>query len=129
MPIFPVSEVEQLTLPGLSHRTVAGPRDGLSKMEVWKQTIEAGAETPRHRHDCEEVILILEGEGTCEVDGETRSFGADSVLIVPPNRPHKIVNTGAGPMHLVAALSAAPVTVETPGGEHIPLPWDQHEYA
>lgn len=48
--------VEEHRLPGLTHRTVAGPLQGLSTLEVWVQTVAPGAATPVHRHDCEEAI-------------------------------------------------------------------------
>jgi quercetin dioxygenase-like cupin family protein len=79
-----------------------------------------------HRHDCEEVIVVLEGAGTCEVEGEVTTFGPGSTLIVPPNAVHRITNSGASEMRVVASLSMAPVTVETPDGARIALPWDQH---
>ena len=52
-------------LPGLEHQTLAGRRDGLNNFEIWRQTIDAGAATPVHRHACEEVIVVLKGQGVC----------------------------------------------------------------
>lgn len=119
------AEIEPVTLPGIVHRTLAGPRDGMKSMEIWMQTIAPGAETPMHRHDCEEVIVVLQGSGTCEIEGTVRSFGPGSTLIVPPNAVHRIANTGKEEMLAVAGLSVAPVIVEAPDGTRIPLPWDQ----
>lgn len=129
MSIYDNATIEKLSLPGLDHQTLAGPRDGLKQMEVWMQTIAPGAETPMHRHDCEEVVVVLRGSGFCEIDGKQSAFGPNSTLILPPNRPHRIVNSGATEMFLLAALAMAPVTVETPAGERIALPWDQHRFA
>ena len=119
------AEVQAVTLPGIVHRTLAGPRDGMKNMEVWLQTIAPGAETPMHRHDCEEVIVILSGSGTCEIEGEVRSFGPGSTIVVPPNVVHRLANTGTVDMQAVAGLSAAPVHVHAPDGTRIHLPWDQ----
>lgn len=118
-------EIESVTLPGIVHRTLAGPRDGMKSMEVWMQTVAPGAGTPMHRHDCEEVIVVLRGSGICEVEGVTEPFGPGSTIVVPPNAVHRIANTGTDEMHLVAGLGAAPVVVEAPDGTRIPLPWDQ----
>lgn len=93
-------------------------------MEVWSQTIAPRSATPIHRHACDEVILILSGSGTCEIDGEIHSFGPDSTLIIPPNVVHQIVNTSDQEMHLVAALGMAPVRVQSGDGAAMPLPWD-----
>jgi mannose-6-phosphate isomerase-like protein (cupin superfamily) len=116
--------IDTLNIPGLSHQTLAGAKDGLKGLEIWRQTIEAGGETPLHKHDCEEVIVILEGEGACVVEGDTQTFRADQSVIVEPNVVHKICNTGSGPLRLMATLAMAPVRVETPDGEAMALPWD-----
>ncbi len=125
MPVNNNPELQKHFLPGLAHQTLAGRRDGLSKMEVWRQTIDAGASTPVHRHDCEEVIMILGGRGTCRFeDGSESPFEADQTLILPPNVVHQICNTGDGKLDIMAVLSMAPVAVETGTGEPLPLPWD-----
>ena len=92
-------------------------------LEVWLQTVEPGAGTPMHRHDCEEVIVILEGSGTCSIGDRTLPFTADSTLIIPRDAVHQLVNTGTTPIRLVGILGAAPVTVRTAEGAPIPLPW------
>jgi quercetin dioxygenase-like cupin family protein len=120
--------LERHALPGVTHQTLAGPRDGTRKLEVWMQTIASGAETPLHRHDCEEVIVVLRGSGVCQISGITHSFGPNSTLIVPPDVVHKIANTGGDEMWVVGALSMAPVVVQTPNGSPLPLPWDQSEF-
>lgn len=113
----------RFALPGLEHRTIAGQAQGVKSMEVWLQTMAPGAATPVHRHACEEVILVLSGSGELTVGGETRAFGADTTLIVPPDAVHQIVNPGREPLVLVAALGTAPVRVCTEGGEPLPVPW------
>ena len=53
-------------------------------------TIPPGGATPRHVHpDGHEIVYVLEGSTTAEVDGrETRSYGVGEVVHVPPNVPH-----------------------------------------
>mgnify|MGYP002382414021 CR=1 FL=1 len=87
------------------------------------QTIQPGAGTPVHRHDCEEVIVVLRGAGQVTIAGETLQFGANSTLILPANAVHQLVNTGDEAMFLVAALGMNPVQVQTENGAPIPLPW------
>lgn len=112
-------------LPGLEHQSLAGPQDGLKGMEVWMQTITAGSATPVHRHDCEEVIVVLRGSGTCMIDGEISEFGPNSTLILPANSVHQICNSGDDDMFIIASLGMAPVRVETADGELMALPWNQ----
>lgn len=116
--------VAEHRLPGLSHRTVAGPLQGLSTLEVWVQTVAAGAATPVHRHDCEEAIVVLSGQGVLVMDEREEPFGAGATLVIPRDAVHQVRCTGAEPLRLVAALGAAPVRVHTATHERIPLPWD-----
>lgn len=123
MGIFKNSELETLELPGLRHQTIGGHKQGVKSMEVWVQTMAPGAATPVHRHECEEVILVLSGSGTCTVGDETFSFGPDSTLVLESDTVHQIVNTSDEEMKLVAALGMAPVRVKTGDGEPLPVPW------
>jgi len=125
MPLLNNEEVEMFVLPGLKHQTVGGLKQGVRSMEVWMQTIAPGASTPVHRHDCDEVILILSGSGECTVGGETTRFGPNSTLILEPDAIHQIINTSAEEMRLVAALGMGPVRVKTGEGDPLPVPWEQ----
>ncbi len=53
-----------------------------------------------HRHPYEETFVILEGSATFTVDGETLEVAAGTIVIVPPEAPHKFV-TGAEGMRSV----------------------------
>ena len=57
------STIQQFTLPGLTHQTLASQNDGLRGTEVWMQTIEPYGETPVHYHKCEKVMGIEGVEG------------------------------------------------------------------
>jgi len=117
--------LQKYRLPGIEHRTLASSIDGLVNSEVWMQTLEPGAETPEHKHDCEEVVVVTRGTGTCRIGNKDVRFGPDSTLIVPADTVHKIRNTGAEPVHLIAAFNATPANVLTPDGQPIDLPWSE----
>lgn len=117
-------ELDTLALPGLTHQTLGGHRQGLTTMEVWSQTMAPGAATPVHRHACEEVVLVLSGSGLCTVGDETHTFGPNSTLIFEPDVVHQIVNASDVEMKLVAALGMAPVRVKSADGAALPLPWE-----
>jgi mannose-6-phosphate isomerase-like protein (cupin superfamily) len=123
MPVIDNSTLKTFTLPGLVHQTVAGPAQGLKTLEVWVETIAPGAGTPVHRHDCEEVFVILTGGGQVTLAGQVQDFGANHTLIVPRGVVHQVVNTGQEDMHLVAVLGAAPARATTPDGQPILVPW------
>lgn len=114
---------EKAALPGIEHLTLAGRAQGLARLSVWAQSMAPGSATPPHRHDCEEVVLVLEGCGELHIGGKVVAFGPDSTLVLPPDVPHQIFNTGSGPLRTVAAFSSTPVGTFFPGGEPIELPW------
>ena len=111
-------------LPGLAHRTLAGAEHGLEHLAVWSQRIDPHGATPPHCHDCEEVILIRQGEGTLVFGGEEHAFSAGDTIIVPPAAVHQILNTGDEHVVLVAVLSTSNVEVKLPDGTPLDLPWD-----
>jgi quercetin dioxygenase-like cupin family protein len=127
MPVINNTKLREFNLPGLNHRTFAGPEHGMKNLEVWGQVIEAGAATPVHCHSCEEAIVILEGSGTLTINGEETEFGANSTLIIPADAVHQIANSGDSKMVLIAALSAAPVKVRHGDNQPMPLPWQAPE--
>jgi quercetin dioxygenase-like cupin family protein len=53
-------------------------------------TIPPGGATPRHLHpDGHELVYVLEGATTAEIDGQdARTYRAGEVLHVQPNIPH-----------------------------------------
>lgn len=60
-------------------------------------TVPPGGATPRHIHpDGHEIVYVLEGATTAEIDGlETRTYGVGQVVHVPPNIPHVGRNASA----------------------------------
>lgn len=110
-------------LPGIEHETLACADNGVPTLSLWRQTIAPGGATPPHRHDCDEVVLVLSGSGEVHLDGRVIPFGPDFTLAVPRNVPHQIVNTGDEPLHTVAAFSKSPVGVAFPDGTPLELPW------
>lgn len=114
---------ERSTLPGIEHLTLAGSAQGLARLSVWQQSMAPGCATPPHCHDCEEVVLVVEGCGEVQIGERRISFGPDTTLVLPPHVPHQIFNTGTVPLKTVAAFSATPVGTFLPTGEPLALPW------
>ena len=110
-------------IPGVAHATWAGRADGLEQLSLWRQTLSPGACTPPHRHDCDEVVLCLAGQGEVHGDGQVRRFGADGVIVLPRGRDHQIFNTGTQPMEILGVFGATPVLTMLPDGSALELPW------
>jgi quercetin dioxygenase-like cupin family protein len=57
----------------------------------------APGEGPRlHRHAYEEVFIVLEGQSTFTVGGDTVEARAGQIVIVRPGIAHTFVNSGTG---------------------------------
>ncbi len=123
MPVVNNDSQHEFALPCLNRRTLAGPAHGMKSLELWGQTIEAGAATPVHRHACEEAIVILEGRGRLTIEGEDTEFGPNSTLLIPADVVHQIINSGNTPMKLIGALNASSVKVRHADNRPMPLPW------
>jgi len=110
-------------LPGIEHRTLAGTAAGLSQLSVWRQSMQPGAATPVHRHDCEEVILVESGRGELVIGTRRHRFEARTTLVVPPNVDHQLVNAGGETLRTVAIFAMTPVRVVGSDGRPLSLPW------
>jgi mannose-6-phosphate isomerase-like protein (cupin superfamily) len=67
--------------------------------------LDAGA-TDRHYHKLsEEFYFLLEGEGTMEVEGETRTVGPGDAILIPPGAWHQI--TAISPLRFLCCCAPA----------------------
>lgn len=110
-------------LPGIGHATWAGAAQGLSQLSLWRQTLAPGAATPPHRHDCDEVVLCLAGEGSVGEGAASAGFRAGQTIVLPAGRDHQIVNSGRGPLEIIGIFGASPVATRLPDGLLLELPW------
>jgi mannose-6-phosphate isomerase-like protein (cupin superfamily) len=117
------SELQTFDFPGIVHQTIASKGLGARGIEIWRQSIAPQAETPVHLHDCEEVVVVLQGSGRVIMDGKNIDFAANSTLIIPPDTLHQIINTGSEEMLVIGCFNASPVAAYATDGEKIVLPW------
>jgi oxalate decarboxylase/phosphoglucose isomerase-like protein (cupin superfamily) len=72
-------------------------------------TLDPGKGHQRHNHPgVEEVLYVLEGEGVQMVDlgvEERRTVRAGMMIHIPADIYHETINTGDGPMKLLAVYS------------------------
>ena len=85
---------ETLQLTG--HESVTVTVDTFELLEV-EASWDAGAKAPpAHLHPSQdEAFLVLEGELTVEVDGDTRTLEAGDTLEIPKGTAHRMWNSGA----------------------------------
>lgn len=97
-------------------RMMVGRDDGASNFAMRHFTVESGGCTPRHSHDYEHEIYVLEGRGRLEHDGEFHDLRPGDAVLVEPNLIHQFVNIADEPFRF---LCLVPVTFDcgkpTPG--------------
>jgi quercetin dioxygenase-like cupin family protein len=70
-------------LPGLGFRPVLGHRSMTNFV-----SFEPGAQAPRHVHEEEQIVIVLDGELTFDLDGDVRVMRKGDVAVVPAWVPH-----------------------------------------
>ena len=62
--------------------------------------IEPGCELPLHRHPPLELYYFLEGTGVVTLGSDDHPVRAGSTVSIPGDTPHRIYNSGSGPLRL-----------------------------
>lgn len=70
-------------VPGLGFRPVLGDRAMANFV-----SFEPGVEAPRHVHEEEQIVIVLDGEFTFDLDGDVRVMRKGDVAVVPSWVPH-----------------------------------------
>jgi len=70
-------------LPGLGFRPVLGERAMTNFV-----SFQPGTTAPRHVHEEEQIVIVLEGELTFDLDGDVRTMRRGDVAVVPSWVPH-----------------------------------------
>ena len=70
-------------VPGLEFRPVIGDRMLVSFARYRPHT-----EAPIHTHEEEQVTFVIDGEFEFDLDGDVRTMGPGTAVVVPPGVPH-----------------------------------------
>jgi quercetin dioxygenase-like cupin family protein len=70
-------------LPGLGFRPVLGQKAMANFV-----SFAPGAEAPRHVHEEEQIVIVLDGEFTFDLDGDVRVMRKGDVAVIPSWVPH-----------------------------------------
>ena len=90
-----------------------------------ENVVVGGAVIPTHQHAVEEILDCLSGIAECTFPGAApQQYREGSVVIIPPNTPHTIRNTGAELLRQLSFLAGEP-----PGTEWLEAPGSVDEVA
>ncbi|MBK5567993.1 cupin domain-containing protein [Ensifer sp. SSB1] len=82
---------------------------------------DPGAAIGLHKHNCEESVMILDGQAIAEIDGVRYPLGPNDTTWIPANVPHRFINASeTEPMRIFwvyASIDATRTMIAT-GEEH-----------
>lgn len=62
---------------------------------------EPGAAIGVHFHNCEESVMVIEGQAVVEIDGTRHHLNTFDTTWLPPNVPHRFLNESDKPMKIL----------------------------
>jgi len=69
-----------------------------------------GTKVPVHKHNCDEQVVLLEGDGEAEIDGVCTRIKPMDTVFVEAGIWHRFINMGDGPMKILWVYDSPEVT-------------------
>lgn len=95
---------------GVKTRVLVSRRIGSDTVTNGVTHFQPGSKIARHWHNCDESVMILEGEAICEIAGERYAMAQYDTTFVPANVPHRFLNESSQPMAIMWTYAAGYVT-------------------
>lgn len=86
--------VEMDGVAGTSMAVMVGRDDGAPNFALRQFEVAPGGHTPRHRHDFEHEVFVIDGSGTVLLDGVERPLRRGDVVYVPADEEHQFRAVG-----------------------------------
>ena len=116
-------EVPETERGGNRMAGLATPSRGAAEVMVWRTRVAPGGGPPPHKHDHEEVCVVLTGTGIVREDGGAEErFGPGDTIIARLGKVHEIVADEGVTVEWIAALPAGTKTFR-PDGSELEIPW------
>ena len=89
------------------------PSIGSSSFITGITSFDPGVAIPFHSHNCQESVMLLEGEAILDIDGEERPIQKHDTTFIPPNVPHRFRNASATEPMKILWIYATPDATRT----------------
>lgn len=86
---MPLKPVEMPGVQGAEMAVMVGRGDGAPNFALRQFKVAPGGFTPRHAHDYEHEVFVVEGGGTVLLEGKEQPVKAGDVIYVPANQEHQ----------------------------------------
>jgi len=102
--------LEQLPFVGMSYEFV-GEKEG-APFSAYIVGAKSGQGPPLHKHPYVEIAFTIEGQATITVGDEQREVKAGGIVVIPPDTPHRFVNSGDTTLRQID-IHASPKFIQT----------------
>ncbi|MCV3735157.1 cupin domain-containing protein (plasmid) [Rhizobium sp. TRM96647] len=75
-------------------------RCGSTSMINGITAFDPGAAIGLHKHNCEESVMVIEGQAIAEIDGVQHHLDTNDTTWIPANVPHRFINATDKPMRI-----------------------------
>jgi quercetin dioxygenase-like cupin family protein len=100
----PAKPVEMEGAHGCTVRSLLSAADGTPTFAMRQFEVEPGGYTPRHSHDYEHEVFVLDGSGVVFEGDQQHKLAKGDVIFVQPNEVHQFRNTGSTPMKFLCLI-------------------------
>jgi quercetin dioxygenase-like cupin family protein len=123
--------------PNTTWRLAVDPGTGgrVAALSLLEERCAVGDRIPLHRHDVDELVIVIDGVGSYALGDERSDVGPGDVIFIPAGTEHGTVNTGDGVLHVHAVFPSRTVLMEmlernpAPGTEHLPPATTRYDFA
>jgi quercetin dioxygenase-like cupin family protein len=102
--------LQQLPFAGMSREFIGEEHN--APISAYIVNAKPGQGPPLHTHPYVEVAFTLEGRATITIGNETREVSAGGIVVIPPETPHRFVNSGDGILRQID-IHASPKFIQT----------------
>jgi quercetin dioxygenase-like cupin family protein len=117
-----LEETRVVATPAATMRTYASPTTAAaSDIAVWRTEMAAEVSGPLHSVDSDQVVVVVEGELSAEVDGRRCHVRTGDSVLLPAGSQRRLTAGDAG---LVTVTASAPgATARVGDADPVPVPW------
>lgn len=101
---IPAQAVEKDGARGCRVRWLVDASDGAPNFAMRYFEIAPGGVTPRHSHDYEHEVFVLDGEGVVYEGDQEHPLRTGDVIYVAPQDVHQFRNTGDAPLKFICLV-------------------------